>query len=84
MFNTESTYGYGKYNTREEFAQAVQNLYRNEIVPCIRRGLCAAIYTQVSDVEDETNGLRTYDRKVEKLTPEEMLPIAEELKKALE
>ena len=84
VFNTESTYGYGKYNNREEFAKAVQNLYRNEIVPCIRRGLCAAIYTQVSDVEDETNGLRTYDRKVEKLTPEEMLPIAEELEKALE
>ena len=84
VFNTESTYGYGKFNNREEFAQAVQNLYRNEIVPCVRRGLCAAIYTQVSDVEDETNGLRTYDRKVEKLMPEEMLPIAEELKRALE
>ena len=84
VFNTESTYGYGKYQTREEFAQAVQNLYRNEIVPCVHRGLCAAIYTQVSDVEDETNGLRTYDRKVEKLTPEEMLPIAGELQKAME
>ena len=84
VFNTEATYGYGKYQTREEFSQAVQNLYINEIVPCIHRGLCAAIYTQVSDVEDETNGLRTYDRKVEKLTPEEMCPIAEELKKALE
>ena len=84
VFNTESTYGYGKYQTREEFAQAVQNLYRNEIVPCVKRGLCAAIYTQVSDVEDETNGLRTYDRKVEKLKPEEMLPIAEELMKVME
>ena len=84
VFNTESTYGYGKYQTREEFARAVQNLYHTEIVPCVRRGLCAAIYTQVSDVEDETNGLRTYDRKVEKLTPEEMFPIAEALKKALE
>ena len=83
VFNTEDTYGYGKFNTREEFAQAVQKLYRNEIVPCVRRGLCAAIYTQVSDVEDETNGLRSYDRKVEKLMPEEMLPIAEELKKAM-
>ena len=84
VFNTESTYGYGKYRTREEFAQAVQNLYMNEIVPCVKRGLCAAIYTQVSDVEDETNGLRTYDRKVEKLTPEEMRPIAGELMKAME
>ena len=84
VFNTESTYGYGKYQTREEFAQAVQNLYRNEIVPCVKRGLCAAIYTQISDVEDETNGIRTYDRKVEKLTPEEMLPIAGELMKAME
>ena len=84
VFNTESTYGYGKFRTREEFAQAVRNLYLNEVVPCVSRGLCAAIYTQVSDVEDETNGLRTYDRKVEKLTPEEMLPIAEALKKAME
>ena len=84
VFNTESTYGYGKFNTREEFAQAVRNLYLNEIVPCVSRGLCAAIYTQVSDVEDETKGFRTYDRKVEKLTPEEMLPIAQELKKAME
>ena len=84
VFNTESTYGYGKFNNREEFAQAVRNLYLNEIVPCIKRGLSAAIYTQVSDVEDETNGLRTYDRKVEKLMPEEMLPIAEALKQALE
>ena len=84
VFNTESTYGYGKYQTREEFAQAVRDLYVNEIVPCVGRGLCAAIYTQVSDVEDETNGLRTYDRKVEKLTPEEMRPVAEALKKALE
>ena len=84
VFNTESTYGYGKYQTREEFAQAVCNLYRNEIVPCVKRGLCAAIYTQISDVEDETNGIRTYDRKVEKLTPEEMLPIAGELMKAME
>ena len=84
VFNTESTYGYGKFQTREEFAQAVRNLYLNEIVPCIRRGLCAAIYTQVSDVEDETNGLRTYDRKVEKLTPEEMLPVAEALHAAME
>jgi len=62
----------------------VEALYRNEILPCISDGLCAAIYTQVSDVEDEINGLLTYDRKVEKLLPEVMLPVAEALQKAIE
>jgi hypothetical protein len=42
----------------------------------VKEGLCAAIYTQVSDVEDETNGLLSYDRKVLKVKPEEMLPIS--------
>ncbi|MBR3973849.1 MAG: glycoside hydrolase family 2 [Oscillospiraceae bacterium] len=83
-FNSDDTYGYGKYKDRGEFVKAFQSLYMDQVVPCVKRGLCAAIYTQVSDVEDETNGLLTYDRKVEKLTPEEMLPIAEALKAALE
>jgi len=83
-FNPDDTYGYGKYKDRDEFVKALQSLYLDQVVPCVKRGLCAAIYTQVSDVEDETNGLLTYDRKVEKLTPEEMLPIAEALQAALE
>ena len=53
-------------------------------MPLAERGLCAAIYTQVSDVEDETNGLLTYDRRVQKLEPEELAGIAERLQKAVE
>jgi hypothetical protein len=34
-------------------------------------------------VEDEINGLMTYDRRVEKLTPEKMLPVAAALQEAL-
>ena len=83
IFNPEKSYGYGGCETREELNKAVAALYYDEIVPCIRNGLCAAIYTQVSDVEDEINGLLTYDRKLEKLTPETMLPVAEALKKAI-
>jgi beta-galactosidase/beta-glucuronidase len=30
-------------------------------------GVCAAVYTQTTDVEGEVNGLLTYDRRVEKL-----------------
>ena len=82
IFNPEKSYGYGGCETLDALNEAVAGLYRNEIIPCIERGLCASIYTQVSDVEDEINGLLTYDRRVEKLRPEVMLPIAEELQKA--
>ncbi|MBE6976526.1 MAG: glycoside hydrolase family 2 [Ruminococcaceae bacterium] len=80
VFNTEQTYGYGKFENAEEFAQAVERLYKDEILPARGQGLCAAIYTQVSDVEDETNGLLSYDRKVCKLDAKRMSAIAELLK----
>ena len=34
------------------------------VFPSLINGLCGCIYTQLSDVEDEINGLYTYDRKV--------------------
>ena len=81
-FNPDETYGYGKFTEREKFVEALTALYMEQIVPCVEKGLSAAVYTQVSDVEDETNGLRTYDRRIEKVTPAEMLPIAEALRKS--
>ena len=78
-FHPGREYGYRHYKTRKEFVLGVQALYRTEIIPAVKEGLCAAIYTQISDVEDETNGLLSYDRKVLKLKPEEMLPIARQL-----
>ena len=83
VFNGGKSYGYGDYKDLDAFCAAVADLYMDQVVPCVKRGLCAAIYTQVSDVEDEINGLRTYDRKVEKLTPERMLPVAQALQSAL-
>ena len=80
VFNTEQTYGYGKFEDMEEFADAVEKLYLNEILPAKAVGLSAAVYTQVSDVEDETNGLLSYDRKVTKLDSARMTAIAEALK----
>ena len=84
VFNPDKTYGYGSYPDLEGLGEAVAELYLGQVVPCVRRGLCAAIYTQVSDVEDEINGLRTYDRKVEKLTKDKMIPVAEALRSAME
>jgi len=84
LFNPDKSYGYGGCDTLDSLNEAVAKLYLEEIVPCIRNGLCAAIYTQVSDVEDEINGLLTYDRKLCKLRTEVMCPVAEELQLALE
>ena len=75
-FNTQKTYGYGKCDTREQFVERLRDLYLTAVVPAIKGGLCGTIYTQVSDVEDETNGLFTYDRRVEKINPQEFSDIA--------
>ncbi len=83
-FNLDQTYGYRQYHDREAFEQGLLDLYRNEIIPAIQQGLCAAVYTQVSDVEDETNGLLTYDRAVLKVDEKRMREMAEELSKAFE
>ncbi len=79
VFNTESTYGYGKYANAQQFTAAVAKLYEEQVIPAAKAGLCAAVYTQISDVEDETNGILTYDRKVCKLSEDIMLPIAKAL-----
>ena len=79
-FNQDKTYGYRFYETAEDYQNAITTLYLDQIVPSIKEGLIGAIYTQVSDVEDETNGLLTYDRKICKVNKEKMLEIADKLK----
>ena len=76
VFNVKQTYGYRFFKEREEFEASLIKLYREEVVPLVSQGLCAAVYTQVSDVEDETNGLLSYDRKVLKVSEEPMREIA--------
>ena len=75
-FNLGNTYGYRFFHDEEAFTSALEALYTEEIVPMIERGLCASILTQVSDVEDETNGLLTYDRQVLKIDAERMRKIS--------
>jgi hypothetical protein len=61
-------YGYRIYLTKEDLNKAFQALYHEEIKKLMNSGLAAVVYTQLSDVEDEVNGLFTYDRKVCKVT----------------
>ena len=81
--NPKETYGYKILESREELAKALRKLYSEELVPLAEEGLCAAIYTQVSDVEDETNGMLTYDRKVLKVRPEELAEFGPLLQEAV-
>jgi hypothetical protein len=83
VYNTDKTYGYGGYSTREEFVAALRSLYIDQILPVIPQGLCAAVYTQVSDVEDETNGLYSFDREVLKVQPSEFADVSESLIKSI-
>ena len=59
---SDSLFGYRMFDSTQELTDAFEKLYENEVIPAVARGLSAAVYTQVSDVEDEVNGLLTYDR----------------------
>ena len=61
-FNKKQNYGYRFFKNQSELEKSIHELYDRQIKPYIKKGLCAAIYTQLSDVEDETNGFLTYDR----------------------
>ena len=60
-------FGYSKYKSKEDLNMAYKDLIIKDIIPAIPKGLSASVYTQLSDVEDEVNGLLTYDRKVIKM-----------------
>ncbi len=79
LFNPKKAYGYGKTKDSHKLTETIANMYRKMLIPAIAKGACGCIYTQLSDVEDEINGLYTYDRKVCKVEKEPMRKVAEEL-----
>ena len=84
IFNLDKNYGYKSFKKADDYENALVSLYENEVIPAIDRGLCATVYTQVSDVEDETNGLLTYDRKVLKVSVLRMKELALKLFEAFD
>ena len=79
VFNEEKEFGYKVFKTEEELLAALRKLYLEKLKPLIAKGLCAAVYTQVSDVEEEINGLVTYDREKCKIPVKEMRKILDEI-----
>ena len=84
VFNEKKTYGYGTCKSKEELMNRIVARYENLLLPAVSKGACGCVYTQLSDVEDEINGLYTYDRKVCKVVKEDMLAMSEKLYAQLE
>ena len=79
-YSKHNTYGYGAAKDEAGLTEMIDYMYRNMILPGIPKGVCGCVYTQLSDVEDEVNGLYTYDRKVCKVNKEAMQKLAEEMR----
>lgn len=84
VFNEDKEFGYKKFKDEKSFADALEKLYLKKLLPLIDKGLCACVYTQVSDVEEEINGLVTYDRKKIKIPVERMKRINERISCAMQ
>ena len=78
----QKDYGYRRLPDAAALWRDFSRLYEREVLPAVPRGLCASVYTQLSDVEDGLNGLMTYDRRVVKLDADEVRELNEQLKEA--
>lgn len=59
---TDAVYGYRLFDSRQSLTAGYEKLLQKKILPRVKKGLSALIYTQLSDVEEEVNGFYTYDR----------------------
>ncbi|MBQ9744254.1 MAG: glycoside hydrolase family 2 [Clostridia bacterium] len=59
---SEKEFGYKIFKSEEELCHGLERLFLKKLLPLIGKGLSACVYTQLSDVEEEINGLITYDR----------------------
>lgn len=76
----EREYGYKKFKGKNSLSNGYESLIKSEVLPNIRKGLSATIYTQVSDIEEEVNGIYTYDREVLKIDEDVLIRCNKEMK----
>lgn len=60
---TKKIFCYKMYKTKEKITAAYRRLYEKKIIPYTKKGMAASVYTQLTDVEEEINGMMTYDRE---------------------
>jgi beta-galactosidase/beta-glucuronidase len=77
-WQTDKNWGYQTFKNKEELMKRYEE-FINRLPHLISKGLSAAVYTQTTDVEVETNGLMTYDRKDIKFPVERLKEIHSKL-----
>ena len=75
----EKEFGYKSFKSKEELTLNYKRLWEEEIYPNIPRGMCSSIYTQTSDIEEEINGIFTYDRDEVKFVEQTVKNLNEKL-----
>ena len=68
-WTTAKNWGYQNLKTPQDLGLRYAELLEGVRQLAADSGLCAAVYTQTTDVETEVNGLMTYDREIIKLKP---------------
>lgn len=76
---SDKIFGYAIYKDKDKLNGAIKDLWEKELLPAKEKGLCASIYTQLSDVQSEVNGLVTYDRRVVKVDESALKELNERL-----
>ena len=80
VWNEKRSFGYMMYKSKADLTAAYKKLYEKQIIPKISKGLSALVYTQVSDVEFEVNGILTYDRAIVKIDEDTIKDINSRIK----
>ena len=78
----KKVYGYKKFNSTGALTYGYIDLIRQTILPAVKKGIGATVYTQLSDIEEETNGIYTYDREICKIDPDTLRKWNRALKEA--
>ncbi len=79
VWNKDRSFGYIMFKNSKKLTAAYKRLHEKQIFRLIEKGLCATVYTQVSDVEFEVNGIYSYDRKVLKIDKDVLIDINSKL-----
>ena len=80
MWNPSKSFGYIMFRNKKSLTNAYRRLFEHQIIPKISKGLSATVYTQVSDVEFEVNGIFTYDRELLKIDEDTIKKINSKMK----